>query len=483
LKPIDGMWVSGNLNISNACIMLFGYGVGDHRAFVLDIALESMIGIDPAKIVRPVGRRLNSKLPGCCKAYTASLESNIAWHRLLERLYDAHTGKYSNDKQARKIILIDKEEKAYMRRVEKICRKIKCCRIAFSPEAAIWIRRVQVYYTILRFHKGKTKNRGNLKRTARRCNIANPLQIPIKEIVLRLEACKKECLFYRKHGKRFRFKHLEERKKVAKDNGDKEAFTSISAIIKREHQRDFWRQLNYVTGKKRTRSATTIQVEGQGGAIMERTTQETVKQKIFSEVHNKWYTLAGEAPICNGDLFRDFGYLANTPASNAVLDGTYKMPPESDQATAKLFAEIAKIRALIPKDSVSIKITPSQWKRYWQVENEETSSFELGLHFGHYKVGRLSDIIAHYHAERVTVTLAHAIQLKRWSRGLSVMLEKTLGVTLVTKLRAILLMEADFNATNKIMYGDRMMENARKHNLMPEETFSEKNRMADDITL
>jgi hypothetical protein len=79
--------------------------------------------------------------------------------------------------------------------------------------------------------------------------------------------------------------------------------------------------------------------------------------------------------------------------------------------------------------------------------------------------------------------LAHAIQLERWSQGLSVMLEKTLGVTLVTKLRAILLMEGDFNATNKIVYGVRMMNNAQGHNLMPEEIFSEKNRMADDRTL
>ncbi len=80
---------------------------------------------------------------------------------------------------------------------------------------------------------------------------------------------------------------MEERKRVAKDNGNEEAFASISAIIQREHQRDFWRQLNFVTRKKRTRSTTTIQVEGQGGAIMERTTQETVEQGIFSKVHNK----------------------------------------------------------------------------------------------------------------------------------------------------------------------------------------------------
>ena len=81
------------------------------------------------------------------------------------------------------------------------------------------------------------------------------------------------------------------------------------------------------------------------------------------------------------------------------------------------------------------------------------------------------------------VTLAHAVQLEQWSRGLSVMLEKTLGVTLVTKLHAILLMEADYNATKKIVYGNRMIKNARGHHLMPEEIFSEKNCMANDGTL
>ncbi len=72
----------------------------------------------------------------------------------------------------------------------------------------------------------------------------------------------------------------------------------------------------------------------QGGAIVEQTTQDTVEQTVFSKIHDKQYTQAEEAPICNGDLFRDFGYLANTPASRAVLDGTYKMPTTSNMATA-----------------------------------------------------------------------------------------------------------------------------------------------------
>ncbi len=142
---------------------------------------------------------------------------------------------------------------------------------------------------------------------------------------------------------------------------DKAAFKKISAIIQREHQRNFWRKLNYVTvGKKKTCSATSIQVEGQDGAIMEQTTQDAVEQTIFSEIHKKRYMLAGEAPICNGNLFQDLGYTATTPALRAVLDGTYVLPPSSDAATSELFAEISNIRHLVPTDSVSITITPLQ---------------------------------------------------------------------------------------------------------------------------
>jgi hypothetical protein len=126
---------------------------------------------------------------------------------------------------------------------------------------------------------------------------------------------------------------------------------------------------------------------------------------------------------------------------------------------------------------------PEQWKQYWKVVNKETLSSELGLHFGHYIVGGKSDIISCYHTARVLVTLAHTVQLERWSQGLLVMLEKILGLTLVTNLRAILLMEGNFNATNKIVYGVQMMSNAQGYNLMPEEMFSEKNWMADDGTL
>jgi hypothetical protein len=61
----------------------------------------------------------------------------------------------------------------------------------------------------------------------------------MQEITQQLETCKKECAFYQEHRKRFCRKHLENRKRIAQEQDNEEVFNKISAIIQREHQRDF----------------------------------------------------------------------------------------------------------------------------------------------------------------------------------------------------------------------------------------------------
>jgi hypothetical protein len=57
------------------------------------------------------------------------------------------------------------------------------------------------------------------------------------------------------------------------------------------------------------------------------------------------------------------------------------------------------------------------------------------------------------------------------------------GCVLIFKLWLILVMEANFNAANKIIYGQQMLHQARKYKLIPEEIYSKRNRLADDRTL
>ncbi len=76
--------------------------------------------------------------------------------------------------------------------------------------------------------------------------------------------------------------------------------------------------------------------------------------------------------------------------------------------------------------------------------------------------------MSYLQAFQATLVVNRGIVLERWSNGLSVMLEKIFGCLLITKLRSILLMEADFNATNKAIYGVRMLANVWKYKLMPD---------------
>ena len=110
---------------------------------------------------------------------------------------------------------------------------------------------------------------------------------------------------------------------------------------------------------------------------------------------------------------------------------------------------------------------------HWKKAKEETSSSYSGLHFGHYKAGTALAYISHFYAVKATLIMHHGIVLECWAQGLLVMLQKLYGCSLITKLRSILLMEADFNGANKLVFGSWMLEKARRNGLMPEEIFSE----------
>ena len=226
-----------------------------------------------------------------------------------------------------------------------------------------------------------------------------------------------------------------------------------------------------------------VQVETEDGQITEVTDREGMEQTIWDNIHRKRFFLAEQAPICAGDLREKFGYNAITGAAKQVLEGTYNPRPAEDPATLEVFSAIAENRREVPPNSVRTHIHYTEWQKYWLRAREDTSSSESGLHFGHYKAGARSDIISHVHAVKTSIALTRGFGLSRWSRGLSVMLEKIRGCALINKLRSILLMEADFNCANKLLYGSRMLNVVREHGRMPEEIFSECNRMADDGTL
>jgi hypothetical protein len=185
--PIDAVWATSEVAVVNACVMPVGYGVGDHRLFVVDFAAPLLIGTGCSQqIIRPALRCLNTRIDGCALWYNTTLRKNILRHCLLERMVTVASSDKPKAEIATALNKLDKEGEEYMKHAEKKCQKLKSGRIPFSPKALLWIRQSQVYRSLLQWHTGNICNHGNLRQTSRRCHINTLFELTSKDIKLRL---------------------------------------------------------------------------------------------------------------------------------------------------------------------------------------------------------------------------------------------------------------------------------------------------------
>ncbi len=158
-----------------------------------------------------------------------------------------------------------------------------------------------------------------------------------------LSTCIDMCDHFRKHGRSYQRRHLQQHLSAAKEKDDKEAEKQILAIIQREMDRSFWQRINYVHGKHSSGSCFKVQVPQEDGGVVEHTSQDNLQNAIWMNIHRKWFYLADEAPLCSENLGGMFGYNAMSGIARSVLAGTYEYPPDFNQATKEIFEECARI--------------------------------------------------------------------------------------------------------------------------------------------
>ena len=110
--------------------------------------------------------------------------------------------------------------------------------------------------------------------------ISNPLSIPLSEVRARLKVCKEKCNYFRKHGQKYRNRHLKFRLKIAQDKGDEQAEKIILVILQSEKDRAHSRRLNYGMCKNYGRSAWVVSDKTDDGNIVEYEGQKKVEEAI-----------------------------------------------------------------------------------------------------------------------------------------------------------------------------------------------------------
>ena len=83
----------------------------------------------------------------------------------------------------------------------------------------------------------------------------------------------------------------------------------------------------------------------------------------------------------------------------------------------------------------------------------------------------------------INLAARHGAPLTRWKQGVTVLLEKVAGNIPIDKLRAICLLEADFNWWLKVVFAKRMTQRMKKTGMLPLEQGAMSGKTAQDSSM
>jgi hypothetical protein len=203
----------------------------------------------------------------------------------------------------------------------------------------------------------------------------------------------------------------------------------------------------------------------------------------IQRVTKKRFELANSAPIQNLSLRQLVGFCALTTYAKELLQGKLAIPTDIDEATTDLIQEMQQLWTCIWPFHGHTEITPEVYKYYWGGVNKSTSFALSKIHFGHWKAWRLSLELTKVACSQLNLITCTGVPPLRWGNGLQVLLEKVTGIALVDKLRAILLMEGNFNFFNKWLFGHVAVNKLYKLGYIPEDQYNKKSSIAEDSKL
>ena len=441
------------------------FGVGDHRGIIIDIPHQTLLGGNVLKIVRPNARRLNCNKPHVKKKYNDVLEIYCYKHRIQQKIYSLFPPIYPATDQASKAMeAIERVISEGMAHAEKKCRKIHAGEVPFSPKLAKAGRKIKLWRLVIRHKQTNRVNTITIRRVAKKCNLKRVLAVSLRTARNKLEEAWKKYKKLKKSAHRLRTEFLYEQEDKAQSQQSKRA---IRMIRRHEESRRSWRSINNSQGKRRSKgiSAVKVQINGVWKTIKDR---EPAEAAIMGNNSHRFGDLTKTTPLMSKYMREKLGVLAQNELAQTILDSSYIPDPQLDNYTNKFLSFISS-RSQLP--SVSAAVHQSDFISYWKGAREKTSSSLSGRHFGHYKAAASNSHLSELHASFQHVASSSGLVLSRWAKGLTIMLEKIEGNIKVDKLRAILLMEADFNFLNKLIFGHRMIKQAEAHNRMPEELY------------
>ena len=482
-KPIDGIFVSDEIDIEQGGYIDALECPGDHCALWVDIRKSALIGEEQDFSRKKQSfRKVTSKIPSVKKNFQKLMEEQMKEHGMrakVEKLYDQCIDEVnknnciSKSSEREMDILFDRLTRA-KNYAEKRCRKLRAGRVPYSKTVheargkCIVLKMVQKRW-ILRGKRQCPKTR-DLKRAMKKYRYRGRYQFDSKQEIE--DELKKAVQAYNK----LRPKASEQREtflgNLATEMEEEDGIDAKSHFKTLQHREDTRAKFQRIKrAEKKIRGGGVSVVEKIVNGVREKIrTKDGIVQEII-RANTEKVLQANNTPLREEPLRTLLGEQGDFQKWEDILKGLVQLPIEGIEEGTRLWYEFITSPT---NTSFDIQWTAKEYFDGWKKMKEETVSIP-GWHFSHLKsIDPFSDT-GEVVSKLALLPLKTGYVPQEWRYGIDSMIPKKLSDLRPEKLRLVLLMDCRFNHNNKLI-GKKMMEYGEKNNLIAKEQYGSRKR-------
>ena len=145
------------------------------------------------RIVRPNGRRLNTRIKHALQKYVRTLRDFLLNHKYPKKLYAlGHDAPHiPHSQHSARTNSLDRVKTEGMRHAEKTCRKLRMGRVPFTPEVDKAYKTKQLWQQVVRVKEKKKKSLRDINRLKVELEIISPLAKTLRQAKEELEQAEK----------------------------------------------------------------------------------------------------------------------------------------------------------------------------------------------------------------------------------------------------------------------------------------------------
>jgi len=468
--PISTIYVSANLQPIRAGILPKTIGVqGDHRNIYVDITNDTFLGVYMYKIISQPMKRLQLRDSRIVSKFQTAMENHLEHNNMLSRgkeLLEQASYPSSIDLQ-RSMEGYDDQLGRAIENGKSNCRKLRMGVIPYSKAFATLRNTRRLWLLILKSKIGQRISSTTIRRLAKQLKVNSPMSYSLAAVKDNLKKAEKE---YRSLNRQT---SLTQRNQFNEELAAANAIqmnTSKERILKRilydEQVREQTRMSRRYFPKRNQQSQKVDRVQHKvSGQWREESDPRGVAKACQQDTEAK-YRSTDNTPLMKKQMHDLLGNFSETEFSQKYRQHLAELPEMTDRWTKEMMHR-TRSDSTIPR--LPIPMSPTEIRQVWKTVKENKASSPSGRYNSVYKAMSVNQYLLQILTVSMNLPFLAGHPYSRWHNMVDIMAFKKKDNIRVDNIRSIIISEADWNAAGKVHVTKRLMSQAEKQCLLPQE--------------